>query len=305
MPQTLNFTNAASFNEAVDWVRSNVVFGKNSKGTILQLDVTFPRTQVTVFMNPKNHYILAFRGANAIYVLDDPSDSPQFIKDLQAASKNTTVTLLKGFAASHQGVAGLQTFAPGIGIRQRNFTSRDFGKLTALTQFNGTSSYDPLRKPLSLLVFMIAESARFPMLQKDFINMYMRNGAEVLADEVVQAYSKAKALRAFALSNFPNYRSPEAVAKVQNRAKQLEILLESFVKLSKNPDTRALTTTVLSGQIQTWEGGNTGNTDTFRGMCKELSLTTAAQVAELIGLCDNEMAVRAAKEGVALPGIDG
>ena len=306
MPETLNFTDAASYQDAVDWIRSNVVLRNTTKGPVLQLDITFPRTQVTVFMNPSNHYILAFRGADGIYVLDDPSDTPKFLKDLSAATdKGTKITLLKGFNASHTGVRGIQTFDPNLSDYERNFRSSDFDKITQLTAYREKGNYHPLRKPLSLLVCMISESARFPMMQKDFMHMYMHTGASVLADEAVQSYSNAKELRALAFKIFPNYRSPEAIAKLQNRTNQLQTLLEDFLKLAKTTSSQTLIASILTGDKQPWEGSNTNNTDTFRGMCKELSLGTPSQVTGLISLCDNEMAFRAAKQGVALPGIDG
>lgn len=301
MAETLNFTDPASYRQAVEWVRGNVVLKNNVKGAVLQLDVAFPQDKVTVFMNPKNHYILAFQGADGIYILDDPH-SIQFQKDLEATLKGSKTTILKGFSGSH-GYGGIQTFAPKVSIRDRNFKLRHIAEVRHLSQYVAKGAYEPLRKPLSLLVCMVAESARFPMMQRDFERMYF--GSEVLADEAVQSFRTAQALREQALTAFPEYRSPEAVAKLVNRATELEELLKRLEALRKTASRQELITSILAGGKQIVGSPSVEDTNRFRELCKELSLTTSRQVTTLVTQCKNQMAVRGAKEGVALPGIDG
>lgn len=301
MAETLNFTDPASYRQAVEWVRGNVVLKNNVKGAILQLDLAFPQDSVTVFMNPQNHYILAFQGADGIYVLDDPH-SAQFGKDLEAAVKGSKPTILKGLSGSH-GVNGIQTFMDRANVRDANFKLRHIAEVRHLSQYRAKQPYAPLRKPLSLLVCMIAESARFPMMQRDFERMYF--GSEVLADEAVQSYSTAKALRQQALKTFPEYRSPEAVTKLVNRATELEELLKRLETLRKTANRQTLITSILTGGKQILGSPSIEDTNRFCTLCKELSLTTAREVTTLISQGKNGMAVRAAKEGVALPGIDG
>ena len=301
MAESLNFADPASYRQAVEWVRANVVLKNNVKGAILQLDLAFPQGSVTVFMNPQNHYILAFRGADGIYILDD-AHSAQFQKDLEATLKGSKTTILKGFSGSH-GYGGIQTFAPEVAIRDRNFNLKHIAEVRHLSEYRAKGPYAPLRKPLSLLVCMIAESARFPMMQRDFERMYF--GSEVLADEAVQSYSTAKALRQQALRAFPEYRSPEAVTKLVNRATELEELIRRLETLRKTANRQTLITSLLSGGKQMLGSPSIEDTNRFCTICKELSLTTAREVTTLISQSRNKMAVRAAKEGVALPGIDG
>lgn len=167
--QELDLRDPAKYTASIEWIRGNVVLGI-AKEPVLQLNVSLPNGKATLFMDPANHYIMGFRGTDKIYVLED-NNSEAFKKSIESQIGNTSVKILRGLGADH-GLRGRQTFSrENGGIKGRIFKRADLDSAATLSNYSSETrnmNYADLRAPLSLLVCMISESARIPMMERDF-----------------------------------------------------------------------------------------------------------------------------------------
>jgi hypothetical protein len=299
----LDCSGPAAYLASVDWIRSNVVLRETAKHSVLQLDVIFPKGQVTLFMDPANHYVMGFRGADKIYLLDD-ANSERFQNDLQLQVKNAGIEILRGFSSAH-GPNGLATFGLHNGTdRWRVFTPEDLTSATLPSAYSRASgmTYEQLKKPLSLLICMISESARIPIMQRDFANM-MLYGCNVVADDAVRSYDDAKYLIALGNKIFREYPARLAVEKLQKRAEELDSFLAAIQSGAKAADRKKLISDLLSGKMPPSGPSSPERIQRFSGMCAELGLRNPDDITQLLSTCRNESAVRAAKQGVAFPSV--
>jgi hypothetical protein len=298
----IDLRDSARYAASIEWIRNHVVLRK-AKGDVLQLNVSLPAGAAVLYMNPVNHYIMAFRGADKIYVLED-NKSETFRKSLQEQLGKTQIEILKGLGADH-GLGGLRTFTRrDSGVEGRVFARRDLDAVAALSSYSNESrnlGYDELRAHLSLLVCMIPESARIPMMERDFGNM-LYYGYDVWADDAIRSYDSAKFLIQLARQTFPQYPRDLAVEKLAKRAKELGELLEKIESESKFSNRSRLITQLITGKASPLPSV-AGPAARFREMCKELKIHDAATVSRMISTCGSEGAVRAAMQGVAAPDI--
>jgi hypothetical protein len=284
-------------------VRKNVVLENKVQGEVLQLDVSLPEGSVTLYMDPSNHYIMGFKGAGQIYVLQDVK-SESFKAALESQSKGSEVTILDGLGADH-GIGGLKTFSGKNGKTEgRVFTRRDLSSAAALSSYSNKSrnmSYEQLRAHLSLLVCMIAESARIPMMEYDFTNM-LYYGYSVWADDAIRSFANAKYLMEIVEKAFPQYPRALGVEKLQKRAAEMGEVLRKIEPLMDSGNRSALVSSLLDPKKPVPPAA-ADLAKRFRAMCEELKISDAGTVTQLISTCGSESAVRAAKQGVATPRI--
>lgn len=301
--QELDLRDPARYMASIEWLRNNVVLGI-AKELVLQLNVSLPNGTTTLFMDLANHYIMGFRGADKIYVLED-NKSEAFRKSLQSQLGNTPVEILRGLGADH-GLRGLQTFSRGNGgIRGRIFKRADLDSAVTLSSYSSETrniNYDDLRSHLSLLVCMISESARMPMMERDFANM-LYYGYDVWADEAIRSFDDAKFLITLALETFPSYPRHLAVEKLEKRATELRSLLSKIESQAGSHNRSKLVAGLIAGEIAS-PASVVDAINRFRAMCKELKIVDPNTISQMISTCSSEGAVRAAKQGVAIPDID-
>jgi hypothetical protein len=301
MMKDIDLRDPLRYAASIEWLRSKVTFGGKTKSDVLQLNVALPKGAVTLFMDTANQYIMAFRGADGICVLNDDR-SESFKSDLQLRFRDTKVFLLQGLGAGH-GQGGLETFS-NRHARGRVFTREDLdfaAELSAYSNALRNMSYERLRPHLSLLVCMISESARIPMMEYDFTNM-LYFGCRVWADEAIRSYNDARYILPLAYKIFPDYPRHFAVEKLANRARELDEILGRLRSLLGFNDRSALVAGLLGGKIGS--GQPLGElADRFRGICKELKISDPAAVTQLISTARNAGAIRAARQGVAIPRI--
>jgi len=297
----LDFRDAGPYVDGVDWVRSNVVLKQHPKGQVLQLDVALRALPVTLYMDPWNHYIMGFQGADRIYLLDD-DETGAFKKALKIQGPEPEI--IKSLGGGHH-AQGLGTFQrkPHGGVVGRIFYLRDMATTALLPTYSRKSGikHDQLQLPLSLLVCMISEAARIPMLQRDFKNMYYDH--PVYADDAMRSYDDAKFLIHIAVMAFPNYPVASGMEKVEKRAALLATLLEK-IQTKSNTGLRGITLIAeVLNEKKPWEPSVATFAKDFRDECKQLHIADAAVVSQLLSTCRSEGAVRAAKQGVAIPPI--
>ena len=301
----LNLRDPASYTTSIDWIRDNVVFKNNVKGPVLQLIVSLPGGDVSLYMNPANHYIMAFRGRDKIYVLKD-RDSEKFKNDLQSQIKDVEIEILHGLSAAHT-ARGLGTFKDqDHRTRATVFSIHDLESVSRLSTYSRESgaTYELLKRPLSLLICMIAESARIPMMQRDFANMF--HGHDVVADEAIQSYDDAKYLMTLARDLFPDYPRALGVEKLQKRAVELDALLAKIQAAVSVTDRKKMIADLLNGRTPSDSRLVAEEIKRFRDICAVLSKTpkmNADDITQLISTCKSNSAVRAAKQGVVIPEI--
>jgi len=286
---------------SIEWLRGSVLLGNGLKGQILQLNVALPRGAVRLYMDTSNLYIMAFHGADGIYVLED-SNSDSFRIALRSQDKEARIEVLKGLGADH-GPGGLKTFSDKH-ASGRTFTRDDLDSAAELSRYSATSrnmTYERLKPHLSLLVCMIAESTRIPMMEYDFTNMlYYRDS--VWADEAIRSYDDAKYLLPLAHKVFPGYPRHLAVEKLGNRARELGELLKKIQSLVETRNRSTLVASLLTGRVPA--GPQLAELiERFRTICKELRLTEPSNVTQLISTGGNTNALRAAKQGVVVPKV--
>ncbi len=303
-PDRLSFSlsDPQSYAAALDWIRDNVVLNGGVKGPVLEIAVSLPECDVSVFMRPKDHYILAFRGADKVYLLDDDT-AEDFKKVLQPRVKPVEVEILKGLGAGH-GVTGLATFTLKDGaVNAQVFRRQDLASLKYLACYSRDAGihFQQLQKPLSLIVCMISESARIPMMGRDFINMYY--GCDVIADEAIRSYGDAKAMMRLAIKKFSEYPNRLAIEKLAKRADEMSTLLQR-VEAAVNAKARGdLISMLVRGRLPATDASVQDKAQRFRDMCTQLKFTEPQDVQRFLSAFSNASAVRAAKQGVAYPNI--
>ncbi len=300
MQKTFDFRGPGTYVDAVDWVRSNVILKNNVKGSVLEMEVLLPGGTVHLFMDSANHYIMGFRGADKIYILQDVN-STAFEAAVKTNYKDAKTEILAGLSVSH-GAAGLGTF-----VNRKEFEKRELTDAVRISRYSskGTHTFETLKRPLSLLIFMISESARMPMLQRDFKNMYLERdySVSVFVDDAVQAYDKAKFLIGMGAKCFPQYPPALAVEKLEKRVAELKPLLAKIAETSKVANRQAMINDILQKRPLPSELAVKQHVERVRDMCSELQISDAAELTKVIAVSENSNAVRAAKEGVAIPPI--
>jgi len=292
-----------SYTASIEWIRRNVVLKETTKESLLRLNVLLPAASVTLFMDPAHHYILGFQGKDKIYLLDDPA-SNRFKDQLESQIKGVQVTILTGLSSQH-GPQGLGTFQPTknghVGVIFRREDLECVARLSTYSR-KTESTYEHLRRPLSLLVCMIAESARIPIMQRDFTNMYY--GHNVVADEAIRSYVDAKFLISTAIRVFPRYPPNLAVEKLQKRAAELDSLLTAIQAAAETRERIKIVSVLLGRGTPAGGGRVTEQIRRFREMCAELQpANTPETITQIISTCKSGSAVRAAKQGVEGPEI--
>jgi hypothetical protein len=300
--QQLDLRDSARYTVSIEWIRNNVVL-RRSEAQVLQLNVSLPIGAATLFMDPANHYIMAFRGADKVYVLQD-NRSEAFKKALELRLRKTPIEILKGLGANH-GLGGLETFSQTRGrVDGRIFSRTDLDSAAAVSNYSSatrTMTYGELRARLSLLVCMISESARIPMMERDFSNM-LYYGQKVWADDAIRSFATAKFLIQLALRTFPGYPRHLAVEKLEKRASEMRALVGRIETVPGFHNRATLVDRLVNGKVSPVPP-IADAVSRFRDMCKELKIVDPSLISQMMSACKSEDAVRAAKQGVAIPDI--
>jgi len=308
----LDLSDPVLYWDGVEWLRSNVVLKPSGNLGVIELDIRLPLEQrATLFANTKDLYILGFQGADRVYLLDDPL-SPQFEKLLkQHLGVDSQTRILKGLSSQH-GEYGLGTFQKqGEWNKGRKFHKSDVKFVNQLAKYSLGVNYEALRTPLSLLVCIIAESARFPMLQMAFTNMF-EYGHEVIASDAIRSYADARFLIRVSLIAFSLDPRRQAVERLRKRAAELDSILEVLDLPESTPNRQTQLQQALDGRLSSHSSKQEHATEELRRVAKDLKVNDIARalempqaevITQLVTTCKNDSAVFAAKEGIAVPAI--
>jgi len=301
--RTLDLRNSFRYRESVEWLCRNVVQTDTVGRPVLQLNITLPGGVVMLYMNPRNHYIMGFRGIDAVYLLQD-DDTASFRDALADEFKQTKIEILKWLGADH-GTGGLKTFTrESSGMEARTFARKDLDAVSSLAGYSSTTnriSGDQVRASLSLMVYMLSEGARIPMIELDFAHRFYYGG-EIRATDLVRSYSDAKETLALALHAFPMYPRRFAVAKLQKRAIELKQLIDKIGKAPQFQNSTTLVARLAGGKIQPIPPV-AEEIRRFLSIQRDLRITDEEKMSAFIRLGQNESAVFLAEQGVVIPDI--
>ncbi len=296
------------FTRAVDWIRKNVLLKSEDQPQVVEAEVTLPLRKpseaktITLFMDRKNGYIFAFRGEDKTYVLkDDKAD--EYVRML---SKNGggTVTLLPNVGSDHN---SLGTFVPNkgrAGVRGRIYAMANLQDSSRLAHFSfqtGPVTTGDVAGAISTLVCMLAECARWPQMEHQFEKIYF--GEKAQADEVFREWAKAKRIRDLA-AIFPHYLLGDRVEKLVKRASDARDTIAQLRKPTNG--NAAMTNKEFVGLCfrvpNAVSGVDKESMQRLTTIRAELKLDSDAKRAaealiEIMDLCADEAAVRAARSG--------
>ncbi len=291
----LDLSHLAGYVKANEWVRNHVVLGAKSAG-ILQLNVTVGQNRsVVLFMWQEDGYILGFRGADRIYVLEDAATVRfvEALKNNKFAKDDDDVLVLKGFKATH---AGLNSFPGG---KPRDFILSDLERTFILSQYSygrEGSEYSSLKPSLSLLVSIISEAARHNGIGWNFQKLYA--GEKVSTDEVFNHWDHAKQIIRLAREFYPPPCSEkDAIFKLARRAEEIG---EAISSLGPTSDLAELLRNILQNRFQSPESKAMDAAQRLRTIARELGIEPgdAGRLTEIKSAFSHEAAVRAARTGV-------
>ncbi len=256
-------------------------------------------------MDPMDAYIVGFRGRDGIYVLRDPGkDIASRLKQAKLIGNDETPRVLN-IGTDHRSLGTFRPVSGSAGMRPREFDAMDLRRISRLSDFSENSqavSYSDVCDAISLLVCLIAESARARMVELSFQGLYYNK--RVRADEAFQSYDQAKQITRFANRLFPNPVLAYRVEKLKKRATEIDSLLERARHLAKIAkfDAREFTSRALAGTAPEQPKELVSAAFRLREMAQELR-TNADEMLRIVYLCSNEHAVRAAMYGVVTPPI--
>jgi hypothetical protein len=297
----LDLGNSFRYRESVEWLCRNVVQANTVGRAVLQLNVTLPGGAVALYMDPRNHYIMGFRGTDAAYLLKD-DNTAIFKSALQGELRQTEIEILEWLGADH-GLGGLRTFTrKSGGMEGRGFARKDLDAASKLAEYSSRTNRiggEQVRASLSLMVYMLSEGARIPMIELDFAYRFYYGG-EIRATDLVRSYSDAKDTIALALHAFPIYPRRLAVVKLQKRAIELRQILDKIARAPQFQNPSTLVARLSSGKIQPVPPV-AEEIRQFLSIQRELQITDAEKLSAFIRLGQNESAVFLAEQGVIIP----
>ncbi|MBN9664064.1 MAG: hypothetical protein J0H49_38040 [Acidobacteria bacterium] len=163
----LDISSAKSYISSMGVLRQAITLGREkAPGLILILRVQLLYGgRVTLYMKVSNLYIIAF-GTSPVFALADASeDVPATLRTSGAVPKEVKIQKLA--LGSDHGALGTEGSEFGLG---------DLAQCSSLALFDGSQSFNMIRKPLSLLVCLLAEGARFLEVQNTFAGISRKSG---------------------------------------------------------------------------------------------------------------------------------
>ncbi|MBC8166407.1 MAG: hypothetical protein H7Y20_11115, partial [Bryobacteraceae bacterium] len=206
--QNLDLSTIEGHANSAEWIRSNVLLTEPEGEGIVQLNVTLrpdlegKEQNVSLYMDTRNAYILAFRGGEGrLYLLNKTRDDQEAISFEQRlrkagyAGKDEQISL-SNLGADHKNA--LKTL-------DQRFRPEDLiyaGQINEFGDSDRMRTPEQLRRPISLLVCMLSESARMNLMEQQFRKLYFGEVAypgepgmvftyEAKPDAAIQSYDKA------------------------------------------------------------------------------------------------------------------
>ncbi|WP_321470490.1 ribosome-inactivating family protein [uncultured Paludibaculum sp.] len=163
----LDIGSAKAYMSSMGVLRQAITLGRErSAAMLLVLRVRLLYAEkVTLYMKASNMYIVAF-GVNPVFALADATeDIPATLRASGAIAAEIPIRKL-ALGSDHN----------ALGTDGHTFGLGDLAQCSSLALYDGTQGFAMIRKPLSLLVCMLAEAARFLEVQNSFAGISRKHG---------------------------------------------------------------------------------------------------------------------------------
>lgn len=293
----LDLSSVDAHAKTAEWIRNNVVLKRPDENAVLELRVKLPQDSVTLYMDTRNGYILGFRGSgNRLFVLKD-EHSADFVDRLRKAGlleKDEQWHDAK-LGADHPSLKTLASIA-------NPFTADELRRAGQINQFGSGEKMrtaEDLQRPLSLLVCLIAESARLNVMEVEFRKLYYAGHAR--ADKAIQCWDKAVRITEMANEHVHHLERWYRVEILAKRAVEMDDLIERIVDAAgEGPNRQKWIQEVIDGKFETKDKLVAENVKRLAQMARQLNVTTSNRLTEIVSACRDADAVWAAKCGVAM-----
>lgn len=306
--QQLDLCSLAGFTAVVEWVRSSIIL--HPAPGFFEIEVaTDDSSPCSVFMNRANAYLVAFRGRDGIYALaDPPDDHARALAETGVAAAAEIRTL--ALTVSH---ASLRTLDH---VFTRAELQAAAGILNGFTAKG--SMFSVLRRPLSLLVCLLAESARSPAIAFEFAHLwqartrydqgqdliYQERSLTARANEAIQCYDKAIRITRYANRLFNDVRPIDRLSRLEKRAAELRELLQSLsAALSSTGNRQLALNNIIRDPRLFSASGSESQVQRLHDMALELGVERGEELTEIVGLCGEQIAMDFARSGVVAPDL--
>ncbi len=150
---------------------------------------------------------------------------------------------------------------------------------------------------------MTAESARSRTIEIGFQKIYAH--ARVQADAVIQSYDQAKRITKYA-EVFPNNILADRIEKLEKRTNELRNLIQAVEEMpgrTTGNTSQEFLEQAIQGTAPRKPDALANTAKRIREISKELKIQHGRGLLEIVSLCANGDAIRAAKDGVTIPPI--
>lgn len=304
----LDISSAKSYISSMGVLRQAITLGRErSPGLILILRVQLLYGgRVTLYMKVSNLYIIAF-GTGPVFALADATeDVPATLRSSGAVPKEMKIQKLA--LGSDHGALGTDGSEFGLG---------DLAQCSSLALFDGSQSFSMIRKPLSLLVCLLAEGARFLEVQNSFAGISRKSGeywpkvqpneglyasmsaggpsstGNISISGIVWVWQKASRLRRYASAAGVG---PEGGKRLAEQLKALIAEIVSLLKVTEGtvePETVMLRIAESPSRLATSTSPVVARLFEAKQLAGRFGATTKEQISDVLLLFGDELVMKA------------
>lgn len=206
----------------VEQIKNSAASPEASKSGFVELDVKLPRDQdkneqsVTLFMANQDQYIVGMVGGDGKpYYFRDKGKEPEGLREYLRARgrlEKDGAPLDSGLSVDHNSLGTLDGDQPGHTFGMSDLMAA--GRINSFGKDARMRTAEDLKKPVSLLVCMLAEAARHQQMETEFRKVY--------SPAIVQTLAGASV-------NVPNTASANAAIRVFNKAARITAWANEWV----------------------------------------------------------------------------
>jgi len=304
----LDLSSVRGFIATAEWMRRNILLAEPDV-QMLQLNVMLSRGDsaekkiVAIFLDTSSAYVIGFRGKGKVFVLGDAGQCAiAKLRTAQLIGPNEKPEVLKRIETGHRSLGTFQRRDGVPGMRGSVYHLANLQNAAKLADFSGSDTgpvtYDDVRSALSILVCMIAESARSNLILRNFERLYF--GESVEADDVVQYYDNAKRILGYAyrIEKRRVMALTDRIEKLEKRAKELFAL---WASVQAHAEKKEFFRLAIAGAAPQNPPNMAEAAIRVQQIANELDGASADDLCDIMSLCSKPTALRAARGGIIAP----
>jgi hypothetical protein len=307
---SLRLTSHAGFDHSVFALRTGIL-SKTTDSRLEAVNIALPpispeapEGKATLIMDPKDAYVYGFKGGGGIYMLKDGNrDVEEAVRKSGLLAPGERPHWAGGLGTNHNSLGTFQPNKDKAGERGRSFGYSDLQRAAYLSSYEGPGgpvNTTQVAGALSLLICMTSESARSDLVANEFSRIYF--GQRATADTAVKAYEKACKLTSLA-EYFPAPTRTGSLEKLLKRTDELNQFLKDAKKAgaASHVDKNIFDDALNGRGVSTMKSDNERLLQIQKEMQARGKPVTGSDMAAMLGLCQNQDAVRAAMGRVHFP----